>query len=239
MGDRDPAERQITRRCCEGWYTPQGKALCSAKHNSDVPQQLKNCDKCSKELRDLKERVERFEKLFKSRPHDISGLEKQVEILEKFNRNHIERISVMEGQILNLTIEMSHIVAQQQGMIEERSATLPSDPCYGLTCPDHPGAMCLVTTRCGQDVAVFVDENFHTVNCNTDGLCDLLPPTYCTTDPCQGLICNGFPEAFCVVADCDCTPTFMLPDGSKPLCLNDDDSPTPEYQATQISSVIS
>jgi len=241
------AERQITRRCCEGWYTPEGKALCSAKHNS---QQQISCAECSEELRDLKNRVERLEKLLRSRPQNISGLEKRVEILEKFNRNHIEKISIMEGQIVNLTAEMKHIVEQQQGVIEERSATLSNDPCYDLTCPNHPEAMCLVTTRCGRDIAVFVDENFHTVNCNTNGLCDLLPPTYCTTDPCQGLTCNGYPNAFCVVADCDCTPTFMLPDGSKPSCLhdkaienggdNDNVNLSPmEHQATQFSSVTS
>jgi len=214
-------QQQITQRCCEGWYTPEGKALCSARHDSyDPPRQEDDCAKCSKEIRELRERVDRLEKLLKSRPDDISGLVKKVETLQKFNRNHIERISILEVQLLNLTVEMRHVVAEQhQQKVEERSATLPIDPCDGLTCPAYPGAMCLVTSRCGRDVAVFVDHNFQTVNCNLEGSCDLLPPTYCTTDPCQGLVCNGFPEAFCVVADCDCTPTFMLPDGSKPLCI--------------------
>ena len=47
----------------------------------------------------------------------------------------------------------------------ERVTISTVDPCDhdSASCPDHPEVMCMVTSRCGKDVAVFLDEDLR--NC--------------------------------------------------------------------------
>lgn len=226
--DEAAVGQQITRKCCEGWYTPEGKPLCSAKNRTYI-KQATNCDLCDK----MNDKLEALEKIIKSQSGTrgspsigymfIRYLKEKISSLEKAYKKQEEKIKYLEDQMLNLTSSF------QTGVVVEftpsteppvERAALSLDPCEAATCPDHPEAMCMVTSRCGRDIAVFVDGELQTVNCNRNEPCNLLPPTFCPDDPCLGVQCDGYPDAICIVTECDCKPSFMLPDGSTPSCAN-------------------
>ena len=229
--DDAPVGKQITRQCCEGWYTPEGKPLCSAKKQPYVVQETETkCDRCD----EMDSRLAKLEKIVESgqamRGPKLSigylfirYLKEKIGSLEEANKRQEAKIMYLEEQMVNLT---SSFQSQTVEVVEatpatiERAALSTADPCEAATCPDHPEAMCMVTSRCGRDIAVFVDEDFRTVNCNINEPCDLLPPSFCPDDPCLGLQCDGYPNAICVVTECDCKPSFMLPDGSTASCGN-------------------
>lgn len=229
--DESPVAQQVTQQCCEGWYTPEGKQLCSAKKRAYAEQNTATgCDRCG----DLESRLERLEKLLTSgqstgRGSSVVGylfiryLKEKIASLEEVNKKQEEKIKYLEEQMVNITTSFTTVeVVEFTEAPVEREALSTADPCDAASCPDYPEAMCMVTSRCGKDVVVFVDEDLKTVKCNSNEPCDLLPPTFCPDDPCQGVYCDGYPDAICVVTECDCKPSFMLPDGSKPICANAD-----------------
>ena len=244
--DDGPAGQQITRQCCEGWYTPEGKPLCSAKKAAfnELKTTAESCE-CGNQ----DDRLMEIEKLVKSGwPVSRIGymfiryLKEKIASLEEVNKKQEEKIKNLEEQLTNITSSFTVKVVEFTPEPVERAALTSSDPCDAATCPDHPEAMCMVTSRCGQDIAVFVDEELRTVNCNNHLPCDLLPPTFCPDDPCLGAYCHGYPDAICVVTECDCKPSFMLPDGSKPACDNVDvftPEPTPLNHTMSVGTVIS
>lgn len=220
LDDDAPVGKQITQQCCEGWYTPEGKPLCSAKNQTYIEHKTgaKSCENLVLEELERSARGSRLPigYLF------IRFLKQKIASLEEKNKQHEKKIKDLEEQLLNLTLNIQTVeVVEFTPPTTERAALSTVDPCDSASCPDHPEAMCMVTSRCGKDVAVFVDENLKTVRCNNEP-CDLLPRTFCPDDPCQGLQCVGHPNAFCIVTECDCSPTFMLPDGSRPTCTNED-----------------
>ena len=240
-----PVGQQITRQCCEGWYTPEGKPLCSAKKR-EAYNELKTTasDECDNRLKEL-------EKLVKSRWPSSRGssigyvfiryLKQKIASLEEANKKQEEKIKYLEEQLLNASSFTVEVVEFTPAPVE-RAALTSSDPCETATCPDHLEAMCMVTSRCGKDIAVFVNEELRTVNCNSNLPCDLLPPTFCPDDPCLGAYCHGYPDAICVVTECDCKPSFMLPDGSKVTCANVDaftPEPTPPNHTMSVETIIS
>ena len=230
--DAPPVGKQITRQCCDGWYTPEGKPLCSAKKQAHVEQETAtSCDRCDR----FDSRLAELEKVVKSAQASrgpklsigylfVRYLKEKIASLEDANKKQEEKIMYLEEQMVNLTasvktVEVVEITPAPATL--ERASLSTVDPCQAATCPDHPEAMCMVTSRCGKDIAVFVDGDLRTVNCNSDGPCDLLPPSFCPDDPCLGLYCDGYPDAICVVMGCDCKASFMLPDGSTPSCGNE------------------
>ena len=226
--DDGPVGQQITRRCCEGWYTPEGKPLCSAKKQATYSEQesTKSCE-CGV----LDSRLRELEKYIRSGWSSTRGssvrylfiryLKEKISSLEEANKKQEEKIKYLEEKMANITSGSSVTVEFTPAPVE-RAAVSTGNPCYTASCPDHPEAMCMVTSRCGKDIAVFVDEELRTVNCNSNLPCDLLPPTFCPDDPCLGAYCDGYPDAICVVTECDCKPSFMLPDGSTPTCTSRD-----------------
>lgn len=228
--DDAPVGKQITRQCCEGWYTPEGKPLCSARKRAYVAKEKETkCDRCDR----MDSRLAELEKIVKSAQATggpklsigylfIRYLKEKIGSLEEANKKQEEKIMYLEEQMVNLTSSFQTVeVVEATPATIERAALSTVDPCEAATCPDHPEAMCMVTSRCGKDIPVFVDEEFRTVNCNSNEPCDLLPPSFCPDDPCLGLQCDAYPEAICVVTECDCKPSFMLPDGSTPSCGNE------------------
>jgi len=217
--DDTPIGRQMTRKCCEGWYTPEGKPLCSAKNLTKI--EHKTATGCE----NLEKKLEEFERLARGSRVSVGYLfiryvKGKIASLEEKNRRQEEKIKNLEEQLLNLTLNIQTVEVVESKSPTERAAISTVDPCDSALCPDHPEAMCMVTSRCGKDIAVFVDENLRTVRCNSSEPCNLLPRTFCPDDPCLGLQCVGYPEAFCIVTECDCSPSFVLPDGTRPTCAN-------------------
>ena len=220
-----PVGTQVTRECCKGWYTPEGKPLCSGKKQDYVEQtaatKCEQCDKLDKRLTELEEAVKSTRGsvgyLF------IRYLKEKISSLEKANKKQEEKIMYLEERMENLTGSGPTVtVVEFTSPSVERSASLSAvDPCEAATCPDHPEAMCMVTSRCGRDIAVFVDQDINTVNCDSTQPCNLLPPSFCPDDPCMGITCDTYPNAICVVTECDCKPSFMLQNRSVIACNNE------------------
>ena len=235
--DEDSSRRQITRRCCEGWYTPAGKPLCSAKRReyseSKTATSCPRCENLSNELVELEKLIKSAQSTRGSpRPFSLRYLIYKIASLEKKNKEQEEKIMYLEEQMMNLTssLQGAKVVERFRSTVERAAASSAADPCDEATCPDHPQAMCMVTSKCGRDVAVFIDEEFNQVNCNSKEPCDMLPPTFCPDDPCLGKQCDGYPDAMCIVTECDCVASFVLPDGSTPSCNNSTQPHIPSLQ---------
>ena len=115
-----------------------------------------------------------------------------------------------------------------------------NNPCRGLTCTNHPDAICAVITRCGRDIPLFIDQSGRKVDCNDDSGSGSVPDIdslscggVCTSNPCQGQTCQANPSAMCLIRSCDCSPMWFVETGEQIDCSTGE--PIPPRRRRQTS----
>ena len=98
----------------------------------------------------------------------------------------------------------------------------PTNPCADLSCEGVDDSFCIVVTKCGKLLPVFLDSLGRVAACKNIQPLDvknITSPVVCLTDPCSSASCPLYPEAVCFVTECSCKSMWLLPSGVEVNCF--------------------
>lgn len=205
--------------CCEGWrsmVTSSGQLRACTEYVGE--------DNVTNSLSGVSTLAE-----WKKVAEEVNGIHKH--ILPMLSSG--STLGAVQEEIEKNVLDLEGKVNQSEARVKELEAVLKEalvkfgfitdpveSPCSKATCTNHPGAVCMVVSKCRRDYPVFWNITTFTPidDCETaEGQCPL-QTVKCDQSLCSGLSCPSLKNASCIVEQECCFRMWQTSEGDLVEC---------------------
>lgn len=220
--DLGEGKKRARSYCCEGWrsmVTSSGQLRACTEYVGE--DNVTNSSSGLSTLAEWKKVAEEVNEIHEHLLPMLSSGQSLGAIQEEIKKNQ-EAVLYLEGKVNQSEARVKELdTVLQQVLVKTGYIIDPVEsPCSKATCTNHPGAVCMVVSKCRRDYPVFWDPTTFTPidDCETaEGQC---PPetVECDLSLCDGLSCPSLKNASCIVEQDCCFIMWQTSEGELVEC---------------------